>query len=160
MNEELNNHRFFSSGQPCFVKKEMKCNGDSEILHKIVRDTTRISSCFSEFRVVSRTIWCTYSSISESPLHFTSFLTVCFGWGFYCTYLCPGPTSPYYNIILLYNNNNEIIIIYNINILLQDCASIFFFFFHSTFYIRYSTLLALAPLHFQFGYSLKAYVKV
>ena len=30
----------------------MKCSGDSEILNKIVCDTTRISSCFSDFRVV------------------------------------------------------------------------------------------------------------
>ena len=51
----------------------MKCSGDYEILHGIVRDATRISSCFSDFHVVSRTISC---SISESPLHFISFLTV------------------------------------------------------------------------------------
>ena len=53
--------------------KEMKCSGDYEILHGIVRDATRISSCFSDFHVVSRTISC---SISESPLHFISFLTM------------------------------------------------------------------------------------
>ena len=29
-------------------------SGDSEILHEIFRDTTRISLCFSDFRVVSR----------------------------------------------------------------------------------------------------------
>ena len=43
------------------------------MLHEIVRDTTQISSCFSDFRVVSRTIPC---SITESLLHFISFLTV------------------------------------------------------------------------------------
>ena len=47
-------------------------SGDFEILHEIVRDTTRISSCFSDFLVVSRTITC---RISESPLHFISILT-------------------------------------------------------------------------------------
>ena len=54
-------------------KKEIKCNEDSELLQEVVRDTTRNSSCFSEFRVVSRTISC---SISESLLHFSFFLTV------------------------------------------------------------------------------------
>ena len=33
------------------VRKEMKSSGDSEILHELVRDTERISSCFSEFHV-------------------------------------------------------------------------------------------------------------
>ena len=47
----------------------MNCSVDSEILHETLRDTTRISSCFSDFRVVSRTISC---SISESLLHFMS----------------------------------------------------------------------------------------
>ena len=51
----------------------MKCSENSDILHEIVRDTTQIRSCFSDFRVVSQTISC---SISESPLHFKSFLTV------------------------------------------------------------------------------------
>ena len=50
----------------------IKCSGDSEILYETVRDTTRISSRLSDFRVVSRTISC---SISESSLHFISFLT-------------------------------------------------------------------------------------
>ena len=54
-------------------KKEIKCNEDSEILQEVVRDTTRNSSCFSEFCVVSRTISC---SISESLLHFSFFLTL------------------------------------------------------------------------------------
>ena len=49
-------------------KKEMKCSGDSEILRKKFRDTTQITSCISDSRVVSRTISCT---ISESPLHHT-----------------------------------------------------------------------------------------
>ena len=53
----------------------MKFSGDSEILHKQVRDTTQISSCFSDFRVVSWTISC---RISEFPLHFIFFL---------CTYI-------------------------------------------------------------------------
>ena len=35
------------------VSKEMKCSGDSEILHGLVHDATRICSCFSEFRVVA-----------------------------------------------------------------------------------------------------------
>ena len=48
-----NNHKFL----------EM-CNGDSEILKEIVHDTTRISSCFLDFRVVH---------ITESPLHFIPF---------------------------------------------------------------------------------------
>ena len=39
------------------VRKEMNCSGDSEIQHEIVRDTTRISSCFSDFRVVSWSIF-------------------------------------------------------------------------------------------------------
>ena len=58
------------------VRKEIKCSGDSEILvHEIVRDNTQtqISLCFSNFRVLSRTIWC---SISESTLHLISFLTI------------------------------------------------------------------------------------
>ena len=38
------------------VRKEMKSSGDSEILHELVRDTERISSCFSEFHVVLQTI--------------------------------------------------------------------------------------------------------
>ena len=40
----------------------MKCSGDSEILHEIVRDTSGISSCFSDFRVVSRTISCSITN--------------------------------------------------------------------------------------------------
>ena len=51
----------------------MKCSGDFEILHGIFGDTTRISSSFSDFLVVPRTISC---SISKSQLHFISFLTV------------------------------------------------------------------------------------
>ena len=51
----------------------MECSRDSEIIHEIVRDTTRISSCFHDFRVVSRTISCI---ISESPPLFISILTV------------------------------------------------------------------------------------
>ena len=45
------------------VTTKMKRSGDSAILYK----TTRISSCFYDFRVVSLTISC---SISESPLPF------------------------------------------------------------------------------------------
>ena len=51
----------------------MKCSGDSEILHGFVHDTTRNSSCFSDFRVVSRTNSCSYA---ESPLYFISFRRV------------------------------------------------------------------------------------
>ena len=54
------------------VRKEIKKNGDFEILHEIVLDTTRISSCFFVLCIVSRTILC---RISESPLHFISFLS-------------------------------------------------------------------------------------
>ena len=45
------------------------CSGDFEILHEIVRDTKRINLCFSDFRIVSRTISCSFSE--ESPLHLT-----------------------------------------------------------------------------------------
>ena len=48
-------------------RKEITCSGDSEILQEIVRDTTRISSCFSDLHLVLRAI---SFSISESPLHF------------------------------------------------------------------------------------------
>ena len=47
-------------------------------LHGCVHDTTRISSCFSRFRLVSRTNSC---SISKSPLQFISFLTVYVAYG-------------------------------------------------------------------------------
>ena len=60
------------------VKHEMKKSGDSERLRGLVHDTKGISSCFSDFRKVSRTIWC---SIWESPQKIISFLTVC-RWGF------------------------------------------------------------------------------
>ena len=40
--------------RPRITVKKKKCSGNSEILHEIVRDTTRISSCFSDFRVASR----------------------------------------------------------------------------------------------------------
>ena len=50
------------AGPGILLKNEMKCSGDSEILQEIVCDTTRISSCFFDFHVVSRTI-------SESPIH-------------------------------------------------------------------------------------------
>ena len=46
------------------VNKEIKCSGDSEILHEIVRDITRKSEKHEPNRVISRTISC---SISESP---------------------------------------------------------------------------------------------
>ena len=62
---------------PYTVRKEIKCSGDSEILREIARDTTRIKSCRSDFRVVSRPI---SFSISEFPLHFISFLTVRMSW--------------------------------------------------------------------------------
>ena len=44
------------------ARKEIKCSEDSEILHEIVRDTTR-NMFFPDFREVSRTISC---CISES----------------------------------------------------------------------------------------------
>ena len=47
--------------------KIQEFSGDSEILHEIVRETRRICSCFSDFRVVS---WTISYSISESPLLF------------------------------------------------------------------------------------------
>ena len=34
---------FNKNSEPCTVKKELKCIGDSEIVHEIVRDTTRKS---------------------------------------------------------------------------------------------------------------------
>ena len=55
------------------VKKEIACSGDSEILHGLVHVTTRINSCFFDFRVVARTNSC---SILKSPLKFLFFLTV------------------------------------------------------------------------------------
>ena len=55
------------------LKKELKCSRDSEILHEIVRDTTRKSEKYELVRIVSRTISC---RISKSTLHFISFLTV------------------------------------------------------------------------------------
>ena len=51
----------------------MKCRGNSEILHKIFRDTARINLCFFDFHVLFRTISC---CISKSPEHLISFLTV------------------------------------------------------------------------------------
>ena len=51
----------------------MKCSGDFEILHGLVQNTTRISSRFSNFRVVSQTNLC---SILEFPPHLISLLTV------------------------------------------------------------------------------------
>ena len=51
------------------VRKEMKCSWDSEILHEIVLETTQISSCISDFHLVSRTISCSISeSLSNSEL--------------------------------------------------------------------------------------------
>ena len=60
-------------GEPCTVRKEIKCCTDSEILHGIVHYTTRKSEKHNLIRVVS---WTNLCSISESPLHFISFLTV------------------------------------------------------------------------------------
>ena len=57
----------------CTVKNEMKCSGDYEILHKIVRVTTRKSEKHELICVGFATISC---SISEFPLLFISFLTV------------------------------------------------------------------------------------
>ena len=46
---------------------------DSEILHEIVRDTTQVLACFSDFLVVSRALAC---NTSESPLHVISILSL------------------------------------------------------------------------------------
>ena len=40
------------------IRKEMKCSGDSEILHGLVHDPTRISSSFFNSRLESRTNSC------------------------------------------------------------------------------------------------------
>ena len=45
----------------------MKCSGDFEILHEKARDTTRISSCFSDFRAVSRNFLVIYHDIPATP---------------------------------------------------------------------------------------------
>ena len=60
-------------GEPCTVRKEIKCCRDSEILHGLVHDTTRKSEKHNLIRVVS---WTNLCSNSESPLHFISFPTV------------------------------------------------------------------------------------
>ena len=56
------------------VRKEMKCSGNIGILHELVLDTTQKSEKHELIRVVSRTNLC---SISESQLHFISFLRMC-----------------------------------------------------------------------------------
>ena len=38
------------------VREEIRCYGDSEILHELERDTTRISSWFSDFRKIWKMI--------------------------------------------------------------------------------------------------------
>ena len=53
-------------------RKEMNCSGYFHILHEIVRDTKRISSCFADFRVVSRTISCSTYVKSQATLNFLS----------------------------------------------------------------------------------------
>ena len=60
-------------GRLCTFKKKMKCGRNSDILHEIVRDTTRKSEKPKLIHVVSRNISC---SILETPLHFISLLTV------------------------------------------------------------------------------------
>ena len=57
------------------VGKEMKCGEETQILHELVRDTTRISSRLSDFRLVSWTNSC-ICSITISPLNSISFLAV------------------------------------------------------------------------------------
>ena len=57
------------------VKKEMKCSGDFEILHEIVRDNTQKSENHELILLLSRTILCS-TRISESLLQFIPFLTV------------------------------------------------------------------------------------
>ena len=47
------------------VKHEMKKSGDSERLRGLVHDTKGISSCFSDFRKVSRTNSC--STVYRNP---------------------------------------------------------------------------------------------
>ena len=61
------------AGRLYTVKKKMKCSEDFEILHEIVSDTTRKSEKHEIICELSQTI--SYS-ISESPLHFISFLRV------------------------------------------------------------------------------------
>ena len=48
----------------------MKCSGDSKILHEIVCYTTRISSCFSDFRVVHVTNYFVKYLGIPATLHF------------------------------------------------------------------------------------------
>ena len=50
------------------VKKERKCKEDFEILHGLVHDTTRTSSYFSNFRLISRTNSCSISKFSATSL--------------------------------------------------------------------------------------------
>ena len=53
----------------------MKCSGDSEILHELVRDTTWKSEKHELIRLVS---WTYLFSVSEFPLNFISVQTVFF----------------------------------------------------------------------------------
>ena len=59
-------------GRPHTVRKEIKCSGDLEILHKIVCATIRKLGKHELFRVLSRTI---SFSISKSPLTFQFLFT-------------------------------------------------------------------------------------
>ena len=52
------------------IRKEIQCSRDSEILHEIVRDTMRISSCFSDFCGLSRTISCSISKFYHTLFPF------------------------------------------------------------------------------------------
>ena len=70
------------------IKRILSVAEDFEILHEIVRDITRKSEKHELIRVESRTISC---SISESPLHFISFLTV---WTLHAKETKPKQTRP------------------------------------------------------------------
>ena len=78
------------------VKKEMKCSEDSEILHEIFCNTTRIISCFpifvyyhELFRVVSRnprsTLFPTVRPFSPSHTLLNSFLNIKHVSSLYCS---------------------------------------------------------------------------
>ena len=76
------------------LKRIISVAEDFEILHEIVRDITRKSEKHELIRVESRTISC---CISESPLHFISFLTV---WTLHAKETKPNQTSRILRILL------------------------------------------------------------
>ena len=75
------------------VRKKIKCCWNSEIIHKLVRDTSRKSEKHELIRALS---WNNPCSISESPLQFISFVSSCFQTkrvlkliSTLCAHLCP-----------------------------------------------------------------------